>query len=108
MAKVLHPEIADLLQVTDLRKPRPFDDGSFNYVTWNAVIQHLSPEITEGTTLPELTRVLAPNGVLQLMFKIESGAVTVEDRPYGTQSVTRTSSMTNTGCWWSWKRTDAL
>ena len=90
LGKELHPEIADRLQVADLGEPLPFGDGSFDFVTCNAVIQHLPTETTERTTLPELTRVLVPNGVLQLMFKVGSGVVTVEDRAYGTDSVART------------------
>ena len=89
LGQELHPEIADRLQVADLREPLPFDDCSFDLVTCNAVIQHLPPRTTEQTTLPELTRVLAPSGVLQLMFKVGSGVVTVDDRAYGTGSVAR-------------------
>ncbi len=89
LGQQLHPEIADRLQVADLAEPLPFDDDSFDLVTCNAVIQHLPPPTTERTTLPELTRVLAPNGVLQLMFKVGSGVVTVDDRAYGTDSVAR-------------------
>ena len=90
LAKDLHPEIADLIQVADLREPLPFDDASFDFITCNAVIQHLAPDITEQITLPELARVLAPDGVLQLMFKVGFGVVTVEDNAYGSQSVART------------------
>ena len=90
LAKGLHPEIADLIQVADLREPLPFDDASFDFVICNAVIQHLAPETTEHITLPELARVLAPDGVLQLMFKVGFGVVTVEDKAYGSDSVART------------------
>ena len=90
LAKSLHPEIADLIQVVDLREPLPFADASFDFVTCNAVIQHMAPQTTEQTTLPELARVLAPDGVLQLMFKVGSGVVTVGDKAYGSQSVART------------------
>ena len=87
--KKLHPEIADNLQVADLKELLPFDKASFDFVLCNAVIQHLSLETTEITTIPELTRVLAPGGVLQLMFKIGSGVATVSDRAYGPDSVDR-------------------
>jgi|TARA_B100000809_G_scaffold263638_1_gene317392 SAM-dependent methyltransferase len=90
LGKELHPEIAARLQVADLARPLPFGDSYFDLVTCNAVIQHLPAEITERKTLPELTRVLAPNGVLQLMFKVGSGVATVEDNAYGAESVTRT------------------
>ena len=89
LARSLHPEIADLIQVSDLREPLPFDDASFDFVTCNAVIQHLDPETTEHTMLPEIARVLAPDGVLQLMFKLGFGVVTVEDKAYGSESVAR-------------------
>ena len=89
LGKILHPEIADKLRVADLREPLPFETASFDFVLCNAVIQHLPPETTESTTIPELTRLLAPNGILQLMFKIGSGVVTVSDRAYGVDSVDR-------------------
>ena len=89
LGKELHPEIADHLRVADLREPLPFESASFDFVLCNAVIQHLSPETTEVTTIPELTRVLASRGVLQLMFKVGSGVVTVSDRAYGANSVDR-------------------
>ena len=56
---------------------------SFDLVICNAVIQHLSPEDIESTTIPELTRVLAPGGVLQLMFKVGSGVASISDWAYG-------------------------
>ncbi len=89
LGKQLHPEIADNLRVADLQQPLPFENASFDFVLCNAVIQHLPTETTEVTTVPELTRVLAPGGVLQLMFKIGSGVVTVSDRAYGADSVDR-------------------
>ena len=89
LGKKLHPEIADKLQVADLGKPLAFDDAAFDFVMCNAVIQHLPTETTERITLPELTRVLAPDGVLQLMFKIGSGVVTILDSTYGFDSVER-------------------
>ena len=89
LGKQLHPEIADNLRVADLQEPLPFENASFDFVLCNAVIQHLPTETTEVTTVPELTRVLAPGGVLQLMFKIGSGVVTVSDRAYGADSVDR-------------------
>ena len=89
LGKELHPEIADYLRVADLREPLPFENASFDFVLCNAVIQHLPPETTKTATIPELIRVLAPSGVLQLMFKIGSGVVTVSDRAYGANSVDR-------------------
>ena len=89
LGKELHPEIADHLQVADMREPLPFADASFDVVLCNAVIQHLPSETAETKTIPELTRVLAPGGVLQLMFKMGAGVVTVSDRAYGAAGVDR-------------------
>jgi len=89
LGKELHPEIADKLRLADLREPLPFEDDSFDFVLCNAVIQHLTPETSENTTIPELIRVLASTGVIQLMFKIGSGIVTVKDQAYGTNSIDR-------------------
>jgi hypothetical protein len=49
----------------------------------------LTPETTETTTIPELARILAPGGVLQLMFKTGSGVAVVSDRAYGAEGVER-------------------
>ncbi len=89
LGRELHPEIADKLSVVDLREPLPFESGFFDFVLCNAVIQHLTPEATETTAVPELARVLAPRGVLQLMFKTGSGVATVSDRAYGADGVDR-------------------
>ncbi len=90
LGKELHPEIADRLLVANIGDTLPFRDGYFDFVTCNAVIQHLPVDTTERTTLPEFARVLAPNGVLQLMFKAGSGIVTMDDRAYGADNVERT------------------
>ena len=84
-----HPEIADKLQVSDLRQPLAFETGFFDLVLCNAVIQHLTTETAEATTIPELARILAPGGVLQLMFKAGSGVATIRDRAYGADAVDR-------------------
>jgi SAM-dependent methyltransferase len=89
LGKELHPEIADRLRVADLRESLAFETGAFDFVLCNAVIQHLPPRTTETTTVPELARVLAPGGVLQLMFKTGSGVATVSDRAYGAEGVER-------------------
>lgn len=85
LARELHPEIAGRVMVADLARPLPFDDGSFDFVLCNAVIQHIEPEAVEGTTLPELARVLRRGGVLQLMFKNGNGLLTLFDRDYGAE-----------------------
>ena len=89
LGRELHPEIADRISVADLREPLPFDTASFDFALCNAVIQHLAPGITEAVTVPELARVLAPGGVLQLMFKRGSGVATVNDRAYGDEGMDR-------------------
>ena len=81
-ARDLHPDIADRVSVADLEHPLPFDDASFDFVTCNAVIQHIKPNVVRDVVLPELSRVLRPGGVLQLMFKNGSGVLTVFDKDY--------------------------
>lgn len=83
VARSQHPEIASRVSVADLNLPIPQPDGSFDFVLCNAVIQHISPEVVKQTVLPEFSRILRPNGVLQLMFKVGSGIVTVHDKDYG-------------------------
>ena len=61
----------------------PFDDGSFDFVMCNAVIQHIDPEVVRTVVLPELARVLRPGGVLQLMFKNGRGVISIFDQDYG-------------------------
>jgi SAM-dependent methyltransferase len=80
-----HPEIADRVSVADLTEPLPFPDASFDFVVCNAVIQHISPDVVKNLTLPELTRVLRPSGVLQVMFKYGHGVETVLDPDYDIQ-----------------------
>ena len=82
LARELHPEIAERVSVADLSKPLGYPDGAFDFVLCNAVIQHISPELVTGVTLPELARVLKPGGLLQLMFKVGDGVKTVYDRDY--------------------------
>ena len=82
-SRTLHPEIANRVEVADLRKALGYPDNSFEFVLCNAVIQHIEPDITMGMTLPELARVLRPGGIMQLMFKYGDGVATVYDRDYG-------------------------
>ncbi len=82
-ARRLHPDIASRVSVADLREPLGYPDGWFDFVTCNAVIQHIEPAIVMGTTLPELARVLKVGGMLQLMFKYGAGVATVHDGDYG-------------------------
>ena len=44
LGRELHPEIADKLNVADLREPLSFESGFFDFILCNAVIQHLTPE----------------------------------------------------------------
>ena len=71
------------VSVADLRQPLSHPDASFDFVLCNAVIQHITPDIVLGVTLPGLARLLKANGVLQLMFKVGSGIATVYDKDYG-------------------------
>ena len=89
LSKELHMEIANKLQVLDIGMALPFDDAAFDFVMCNGVIQHLSNETTENITAPEFIRVLVSGGILQLMFKIGSGVVSVLDKAYGSDSVER-------------------
>lgn len=89
LGRALHPEIADKISVADLRKPLKFESGFFDLILCNAVIQHLSPQDVESTTIPEFARVLAPGGVLQLMFKVGSGIAEVSDPAFGSDGVDR-------------------
>ena len=82
-ARVRHPEIAGRVTVADLKQPLDYPNGHFDFVMCNAVIQHINPESLAATTVPELTRVLKPGGILQLMFKNGSGVISVYDRDYG-------------------------
>ena len=82
-ARRLHPDIAERVSVADLRQPLNYEDGSFDFIMCNAVIQHIDPDIALGMTLPEFTRLLRAGGCLQLMFKNGSGVATVYDRDYG-------------------------
>ena len=83
-AQDLHPEIADRVSVADLGDPLPFEDEFSDYVSCNAVIQHIEHKTVLDVVLPQLARVLRPGGVLQLMFKCGSGVITVFDKDYGT------------------------
>ena len=82
IAKTMHPEIADRVAVADLTQPLTFADGTFDFVLCNAVIQHISPQAVTSMTLPELARVLAVGGVLQLMFKTGQRVQTVYDQDF--------------------------
>ena len=82
-ARTRHPEIADRVMVADLKQSLDFPDGHFDFVMCNAVIQHIDPESLTTTTLPELTRVLKPGGILQLMFKNGNGIISVYDQDFG-------------------------
>ncbi len=85
VARQLHPEIADRVFVASLGEALPFDDNSFDFVMCNAVIQHIEPEVVRSVVLPELARVLRPDGVLQLMFKNGEGVLTMFDQDYGVE-----------------------
>ena len=50
LGKELHQEIAEKLQVADLREPLTFETEFFDFVLCNAVIQHLTPETVPGSS----------------------------------------------------------
>lgn len=83
VAKSQHPEIADRVYVDSLNNPIPYEDNWFDFLTCNAVIQHIEREIVMGSVLPEFARVLRPGGILQLMFKVGTGDITIYDKDYG-------------------------
>ena len=83
VARDQHPEIAGRVLVADLGEALQFEDESFDFVVCNAVIQHIEPDLVREVVLPELARVLRPQGVLQLMFKNGRGILTVFDAAYG-------------------------
>lgn len=83
VAKSQHPEIADRVFVGNLNNPIPYEDSFFDFVTCNAVIQHIERDIVMGSVLPEFARVLRPGGILQLMFKVGTGDITIYDKDYG-------------------------
>ena len=82
VARELHPEIAERINVADLRHPLGFHDDSLDFLICNAVIQHIEPAVLVRVTLPEFARVLRPGGILQLMFKNGKGVITVNDKDY--------------------------
>ena len=84
-ARALHPDIAARVSVADLSLSLHYPDASFDFLMCNAVIQHIAPEHVFDVTLGELARILKPQGVLQLMFKIGRGVNTVYDRDYGAE-----------------------
>ena len=66
-----------------MKHPLDFPVTHFDFVMCDAVIQHVDPESLTSTTLPELTRVLKPGGILQLMFKDGRGIISVFDENFG-------------------------
>jgi SAM-dependent methyltransferase len=83
VARRLHPEIRDRVEVADLRQPLEFPDRSFDFVMCNSVIQHIEPNIAMSITVIELVRVLKVGGIFQLMFKTGRGISTMYDRDFG-------------------------
>ena len=83
-AREIHPEISDRVSVANLSLPLEFPDESFDFIICDAVIQHIEPADLMGVTLKEFSRILRPDGVLQLMFKHGQGILTVYDRHYET------------------------
>jgi len=82
IAKLQHPEIADRVAVGNLNSPIPHPDSDFNFLTCNAVIQHIERDVVMGLVLPEFVRVLKPDGILQLQFKVGTGNIEIYDKDY--------------------------
>lgn len=78
----LHPFLEDRVRVGDLSRRMDFPTSSFDFAMCNAVIQHLSEVHVYETALPELSRIIKPGGVLQMIFKCGSGMVTIDDPDY--------------------------
>jgi len=78
----LHPEIQERVFVHDLSHPLSFEENHFDFVMCNAVIQHIDADDVFGTVIPEFSRVIRPNGILQLMFKSGIGIDTIYDKDY--------------------------
>ncbi len=78
----IRPFLKGRVRVGDLSRRLQFPADSFDFVMCNAVIQHLSERRVYRTTLPELSRITRPGGVLQLVFKSGHGTVTVHDPDY--------------------------
>jgi SAM-dependent methyltransferase len=87
VAVKLHPELSPYLSVADLGTPLTYQSDSFDFIMCNAVIQHITPSLLFNITIPELIRVLRPDGVLQLVFKVGSGIVNVHDGEYGVDRI---------------------
>ena len=85
VAQQEHPEIAERVFVADLTEPLDFPDAFFDFVSCNAVIQHINPDIVFQHILPEFVRVLKEGGILQLMFKVGDGILTIYDNVFETE-----------------------
>ena len=78
----LRPDLGGRVFTADLRKPFPFRDEEFDFALCVSVLQHIDQEVAHRATLPELTRVLRPGGVLLLAFKRGAGTASVYDHHY--------------------------
>jgi SAM-dependent methyltransferase len=63
-----------------LSEPLPFDDGAFNNVLLNQVIEHLD-ENTQVSTLREIHRVLSKGGMLYVLSPSAANRRAVEEDP---------------------------
>lgn len=78
----LYPDLRARLFTADLRELLPLGDEAFDFAMCVSVLQHIDPNVTHRTTLPELARVLRPGGVLLLAFKRGRGTASVYDHHY--------------------------
>ncbi|MEH2408075.1 class I SAM-dependent methyltransferase [Nostoc sp.] len=80
-----HPSLAERLFLADLTQPLDFPDNSFDFIISNTVIQHINLNCLTDVTFPELTRILKPGGVIQLMFRSGNGTLTIQDVEFNDQ-----------------------
>lgn len=70
----------------DITEGIPLGDNSVDAVILSSVIQHIKPTIFYSKVTPEISRILKPDGVLQLIFKRKEGnsdTLTIEDVTLG-------------------------
>jgi SAM-dependent methyltransferase len=82
ITKEMYPELTQRVLTSDLRKPLPFEGDTFDFVLCVSVLQHIEALVIHEVTLPELARVLRPDGLLLLAFKRGRGSISIYDQHY--------------------------